>query len=194
MDLSYADDAAVVNDGPLQAFVLDLCSEDAGNIQGLCWGGDTPYGLGQDYPDEPPIASRQALSKLLGDALSGVFLGNNLAHSRALVGGLFVPFAPTSVRPNFIPTPDSVCVDQDIVDTFGDHFDWARQIEYFADLLSPVGGHLTQFRGHYSGAPLEQEKNTLFDTFVSSLEGSLRDFDDNSDLGLWEQMGSYIYA
>jgi len=194
VDLSYDSDAAVAGDEDLQAFGLDLCSEDAGNIQGLCWGGDTLYGRGLGYPDEPPIASRQALSELLGDALSGVFLGHNLARSRALVGALFIPFAPTSVRPNFIPTLGSVCLQQDIMDTFGDHLDWARQVEYFANLFSPVGGHVTQFRGHYSGAPLSEEKNALFDTFLSSLEGSLVGFDDTSGLGVWEQMGSYIYA
>ena len=194
VNLSYDDDTTVAEDEPLQAFALDLCSEDAGNIQGLCWGGDTPYGRGQGYPDEPPIASRQALSELLGDALSGVFLGHNLAHSRALVGGLFVPFAPTSVRPNFIPTPDSVCVDQDIMDTFGDHFDWAKQIEYFANLLSPAGGHVTQFRGHYVGAPFAEGNNGHFATFVTSLEDSLLALDAASELGMWEQMSSYIYA
>jgi len=192
--LDDLDDGLRLSIRPLQAFALDLCSEDAGNIQGLCWGGNTPYGRGQGYPDEPPIASRQALSELLGDALSGIFLGHNLAHSRALIGALFVPFAPTSVRPNFLPLPDSVCVEQDIIDTFGDHLDWAKQIEFFANVLSPAGGHVAQFRGHYGGASFAEEKNTLFDVFVSSLEESLLTLDAASGLGVWEQMSSYIYA
>lgn len=194
VNLSYVDDAAVADDGPLQAFALDLCSEDAGNIQGLCWGGNTPYGQGQGYPDQPPIASRQALSKLLGDALGGVFLGHNFAHSRSLIETLFVPFAPTSVRPNFIPSPDSACVEQDVVDAFGDHFDWANQLKFVLNVLPPTGGHLTQFRGHYGGTPLAEEKNALFDVFVSSMEGSLRSHDEATGLKTWEQMSAFIYA
>ena len=194
VSLSYDDDASVASDDSLQAFALDLCSEDAGNIQGLCWGGGIAYGRGQGYPDEPPIASRQQLSELLGDVLSGIFLGHNIAHSRALVGTLFVPFCPLSVRPNFVPTPDSVCTAQDVVDTFGDHFDWARQVLFFANVLSPAGGHVTQFRGHYIGDPLADEKNALFDTFIDTLEGPLTIADAELGLGVWEQLGAYIYA
>lgn len=194
VNLSYDDDTAVANDDSVQAFALDLCSEDAGNIQGLCWGGGTTYGRGQGYPDEPPIASRQALSELLGDALSGVFLSHNVAHSRALIGTLFIPFCPLSVRPNFVPAPDSVCTPQDVVDAFGDHFDWARQVLFFANVLSPAGGHVTQFRGHYDGAPLADEKNALFNEFIDTLQGALTASDAESGLGVWEQLGSYIYA
>lgn len=194
VNLSYEDDAAVADDASLQAFALDLCSEDAGNIQGLCWGGGTSYGRGQGYPDEPPIASRQELSEILGDALSAIFLGHNLAHSRALDGILFVPFAPLNARPNFLPGPHSVCTPQDVVDTFGDHFDWARQIFFFTNVLGPTGGHVTQFRGHYDGAPLADEKNSLYNTFVDALEGPVTASDAESGLGVWEQMGSFIYA
>eukprot|EP00903_Cladosiphon_okamuranus_P010732 g10144.t1 len=174
VSLSYDDETAVSNDDSLQAFALDLCSEDAGNIQGLCWGGGTAYGRGQGYPDEPPIASRQGLSELLGDAVSGIFLGHIIAHSRALVGNLFVPFSPLRVRPKFVPTPDSVCTAQDVVDTFGDHFDWVQQVLFLSKALAPAGGH----------DPLADEKNAPFDAFIDTLEGPLAAADAESGLGV----------
>lgn len=191
--MSYSDDAAVADDGPLQAFALDLCSEDKGNIQGLCWGGRTPYGRGQGYPAGPPIASRQALSEVLGDALSGVFMSHNLAHySGPLAPTLFIPYAPFNVRPRFIPTPESVCAEQDFVYMLGDHHDWAQHVKFVANLLTPAAGHVTQFRGHYGDTPLAEEKNALYDVYLGTLEDSLADIDNDYGLQVWEQMSAYI--
>lgn len=201
VELIYDDDNAVQNDAALQAFAFGLCGENAGNIQGLCWGGHTAYGVGHGYPEGPPVSTRAALSNLLGDAVSAVFVGHSLVHSRALSAVYFIPFAPLNVRPNDLPTPGSTCVARDLVDAFGDHLDWARHIKFLAQVLGPTGGHISRFRGHYSTTvdgrvskdSQAPEKNELYDIFVDTLEGPLREFDAESSSGVWSQLGAWMY-
>lgn len=199
--LSYVDDNAVSEDAALQAFAWDLCAEGAGNIQGLCWGGRTQYGQDHGYPEGPAISTRVALSELLEDAVSAVFIGHSLPHSRFLAEWNFIPLAPFNVRPNMLPTPDSVCVAGDLVNTFGDSQDWASHVTFMARILSPTGGHIGRFSGHYStdvngdvsDDPLAPEKNDLYDAFVDTLEGPLREFDTESGSGVWPQLGNWMY-
>lgn len=201
VDAVYADDQAVAGDSALQAFVWDLCSDNGGNIQGLCGDGQNRSSNGLAYLEEPLMPTKSGLSGLLGDALSGIFLLHGFVHSRALFNTMFIPFAPTNMRPNFMPRPESVCSAQDVVDAFGDHEDWRRHILFWAQVFTPVMGHLTSFRGHYSIAvgggggaddPLSTEKDALFDAFVDTIEVSLKSFDADTGVGIWPQLGAWI--
>lgn len=199
VDMAFADDNAVAQDPELQAFVWDLCSEDGGNIQGLCWGGNSE---GRERNSaETPMPTKGALSGLLGDAVSGIFLIHAFVHSRAAHKLLFIPFGSTNMRPNFLPNPESVCTEQDFLDSFGDYEDWRRHTIFLLQVFNPVMGHLSLFRGHYSTAvgggggtddPLFAEKNALFDTFVDTIEGSLKSHDADSGLDAWQQLSAWI--